>query len=112
MGRFLIVILILAVAGYLVYNYVSRPLGEEEQAVRDLERRFDTAARSFAGSGRMSGMTGLDMSSGAETAVNAIKRIRDELKRLRPELSEDKAVVRAGTLQEKIDEFYRANDLN
>lgn len=112
MGRFVIVILILAVAGYLAYTYISRPLSEEEQAVRDLEKRYDTASRAFAGSSRMSGMTGVDMSSGAEDAVKAVKRVRAELAELRPGLSEEKAVARAEALQVKIVEFYRINQLD
>lgn len=112
MGRFLLVVLLLAVAGYFAYTHFHKPLSDEELAVRDLEKRFEKAARAFAGSGRMSGMTGVDMTAGAEQAVRAVKQVRDELAGLKRGLSEEKARERADALQKKIEEFSRTNELD
>jgi len=111
MGRFIIVLIILIVAGYFAYSYFIAEKSAEEQAVIDLEKQFDRASRAFAGAGRMSGATGIDMTSGAETAVKTIKRVRKELAELKSGLGEEIALARARDLQEKIETFYRANDL-
>lgn len=109
--KVLIWIIILVVIGYFAYNQFNQPLSDQEQAVKDLEGRFNTASRAFVGAVRMAGETGLDTTSDAEMAINKIKKIRTELSQLKPTLSEEGAIDRSDKLETRITEFYKKNDL-
>lgn len=108
----LVWIIILAVIGYFAYTQFFGPLSEEEQLVKDLDKQFNLAARQFVGAGRLSGGTGLDMTSDAEMAVNKIKKVRKELESIEDTLTEEKAIERAEKLDAKIKNFYEKNDLD
>lgn len=108
----LVWIIILAIIGYFAYTQFFKPLSEEEQLVKDLDKQFNLATRQFVGAGRISGGTGLDTTSDAEIAVNKIKKIRKELADMRDALTEEKAIARADKLAAKIKDFYEKNDLD
>ena len=108
----LVLIIILAVIGYFAYTQFFKPLSEEEQLVKGLDKQFNLATRQFVGAGRISGGTGLDTTSDAEIAVNKIKKVRKELESIKDTLTEEKAIARAEKLDAKIKNFYEKNDLD
>ena len=109
--RGLLVIAVLAVAGYLVYSTFFMPLSEEEQMVKNLEIRFQKATSAIVGSSRLSSGTGIDMMSGVENAVETIKEVKKKLAALKPDLTEEDATARARELEAEIKEFMQKNDI-
>jgi len=103
----LIVILILAGAGYLAYTYLYVPMTDEEKIVNDLEKRFDEASRSLLGAERMAGSTGLDTTSDAELAIRRVRRLENELKNLKPTLKDENIKLKAEELEKKIRNFKK-----
>ncbi len=101
----LIVILILAAAGYLAYTYLYVPLTDEEKLVHNLEKRFDEASRSLLGAERAAGATGLDTTDDAELAIRRVRRIENELKNLKPTLKDESSKQKADELLAKIQNF-------
>jgi hypothetical protein len=109
--RAVIVILILAVIGFLAYTYLLSPRSEEEKMVRALEDEFDTAVGNFLRAGRTMAGTGLDTTSDVDDAVRAIKKVERELKDLKNQLKEESAQNKAEKLEAKIAEFVRKNEI-
>ncbi|MFA9453379.1 MAG: hypothetical protein ACERK6_05620 [Candidatus Aminicenantaceae bacterium] len=101
----LIVILILAAAGYLAYTYLYVPMTDEEKIIHDLEKRFDEASRSLLGAERMAGSTGMDTTSDAELAIRRVQRLENELKNLKPTLKDESSKLKAAELEKKIQNF-------
>ncbi len=101
----LVIILILAAAGYLAYTYLYVPLSDEEQLVKDMQKRFDEASRSLFNAERAAGSTGLDTTSDADLAIRRVQRIENELKNLKPTLTDENSQQRAEELESKIREF-------
>ena len=115
MKNVLIVVAVLAV-GLVAYNFAttgevklipSFGMSEEEQAVKDLENRFDSAKREFAQAHRAAAVSGIDSTSGAEAGRRSVESIAKELASLRKGLSEDEAKRRAARLAGAIEEFQR-----
>ena len=115
MKNMLIVVVVLVV-GLLAYNFAttgevklipSFGMSEEEQAVKDLEDRFNSAKSEFAQAHRAAGVSGIDSSSGAEAAQRSVDAIAKELKSLRKGLSEEEAKRRAASLSSAVEEFQR-----
>lgn len=113
MKKLLILVAVLVV-GLLAYNFAttgevklipSFGLSDEEQAVKDLEDRFDAAKSEFAQAHRAAGVSGVDTSSGAEAARRSAQSIQQELASLRKNLSSDDAVDRAAGLATAVDRF-------
>jgi len=101
----LVIILILAAAGYLAYTYLYVPLSDEDKLLQSMEKRFDEASRSLLSSGRMAGATGLDTTSDADLAIRRVRRIENELKNWTPTRTEETSKPRADELLGKIREF-------
>ena len=115
MKNVLILVAVLVV-GLLVYNFAttgevkllpSFGLSDEEQAVKDLEDRFDAAKGEFAQAHRAAGLSGIDSSSGAEAARRSVQAIQQEMTSLRKGLSEEEAVRRAESLSSAVDRFLK-----
>ena len=101
----LVIILILAAAGYLAYTYLYVPLSDEEQLIQNMQKRFDEASRSLLNAERSAGSTGLDTTSDADLAIRRVQRIENELKNLKPTLTDENSKRRAEELQARIREF-------
>ena len=110
MARTLIVLLLIAGAGYFVYQRFNQPVSEEEQLVTHLRDRFVASLNKFTGAAGRAGMVGLD-SSDIETVITDIKKIRAELGELRPRLTDAKAIRKADALSEKIEYFFKKNEI-
>jgi hypothetical protein len=113
MKKILVVIAVLA-AALLTYNYFSTGRltlvpsamqSEEEQALESLEDRFSSATRQYSQASRTAGLSGLDTTADAETALRSLSAIDKELKSLRKRLSDKSAIQRADYLAAAIREF-------
>jgi hypothetical protein len=108
MGKAFLVFLLIAVAAFFIYKQTSKPVSDEELKVKAVEERFLMASAKFMGTAGSGLADGLDV---AEAAVIQVQKIRNDLARLLPTLTEDRAIRMAGELQEKIAEFCRKNDI-
>ncbi|MBN1274135.1 MAG: hypothetical protein JXB26_17870 [Candidatus Aminicenantes bacterium] len=104
-------ILVLAAIGFAAYMLFFSPKTEEEQAVIELEKRFDDASNRLIGAERSSGISGLDTTSDAQNAVVAIKKVYRELKTLIDSLAEDKALRKAEDLEARVLDFMRKYEI-
>jgi len=108
--RAVIVILLIAVIGFLAYTYFTSLSGEEKM-VKTLEEEFNQAVGDFLRAERTMAGTGLDTTSGVDDAVRKIKKLKIELRALMGTLQEDSARERAQKLEDRIREFERKNDI-
>lgn len=109
--RAIVIILIVAVIGFLVYTAFFS-LTEEEKMVKALEDEFDDAVGNFLRAGRTMAGTGLDTTSDVDDAVRKIKKTEKELQELMSRLTEDAAKEKAEKLKGKIKEFSLKNDID
>ena len=109
--RAVVVIVLLALVGYFAYNNFIKPLSEEAQMIKDMNKQFNLATRQFIGGARMSGTISMDQGSNVEEALAKIKEIRDQLNRKKGGLKEEKVIRRAADLELRIKEFCRKNDI-
>jgi len=101
-------LIIVLVAGYLIYtHFSSQELSEQETKIMDLEKDFKVAQKRFRQSGRMGALGGMDSSSEMEDAIAFALKIKDDLVILMDELTEENASKRAERLNEKINRFLR-----
>jgi hypothetical protein len=108
MGKAFLIIVLIALAAFLIYRQVHPPASAEELKVRAVEDRFTAASSRFMGNAAGGLAVGLDS---AEAAVVEVQKVRSELGRLMETLKEDKAIARAEALKAKVDEFCRKNDI-
>lgn len=107
----LAIVIILAVIGFVAYTQFLAPLSEEENEVKQLEKRFSLAIRVYLGAERIAGGTGLDTTSDVEEAIRSMNKARRELNRLQERLEEEAAIKRAEKLEAKMKEFYKRNEV-
>lgn len=108
--RAFIVILLVAIVGFLAYTYFTAST-EEEQKVKTLEKEFDAAVSDFLRAERTMAGTGLDTTSDVDDAVTKIKKVKKELDTLAGRLEEESARKKAEALKTRIEEFERKNDI-
>ena len=111
MGKTIVVLILIAAAGYFVYQQVGRTPSEEEQLVAHLGERFAVAVNNFTSAAGRSGLLNMDTTADAETVVTDVKKIRIELEALRAKLTEERAIRKADQLSEKIEYFCKKNDI-
>jgi|WetSurMetagenome_2_1015567.scaffolds.fasta_scaffold104273_2 hypothetical protein len=111
MGKTIIILVLIAAAGYFIYQQVGRTPSEEEQLVGHLGERYAAVVAQFASAAGRAGLIGMDTTGDTDTAVTAMKKIRAELEALRAKLTEDRAIRKADELMEKIESFYKKNDI-
>ena len=86
-----LIVVVLLVAGVVVYNTMSGgdgPLSDDQAMLVDLEYRFDEARKQMSGAGRSAGLTGIDTSADAESARLEIERILESAQKLAREADE------------------------
>lgn len=110
MGKTIIVLILIAAAGYFVYLQVGRTPSEEEDLVTHLRDRYAAVVNQFASAAGRAGLLG-DSIGDADAAVTAMKKIRTELEELRRRLTEAGAIRKADALLEKIENFYKKNNI-
>ncbi|MBP1660133.1 MAG: hypothetical protein H6P95_1325 [Candidatus Aminicenantes bacterium] len=111
MAKTLVVLLLIAGAGYFIYQRTNATPSEEEQLVSHLQERFVAALNKFTSAAGRSGMIGLDSTYDIDSVINQIKQIRTELAALRGKLTEAKAVRKADALSERIENFFKKNEI-
>jgi hypothetical protein len=111
MGKTLVVLILIAGAGYFVYQQVGRTVSDEEMLVTHLSERFAVLVSKFTSAVGRSGLIGMDTSFDTETVVAQIQKIRTELAELRRKLVEDRAISKADRLSEKIEAFCKKNEI-
>ena len=114
--RKLVVVVIVAIAGLVAFNYVttgefalvpSFSKSEEEREVHELRDRFSVARRQFAQAHRAAAIGGIDTTAEADAAISSIKQIKEELASLRKELTEERATRKADELATLLREFEK-----
>ena len=111
MGKTIVVLILIAAAGYFVYQQVGRTPSEEEQLVTHLRDRYTVVINKFTSAAGRSGLIGIDTTFDTEQAVNQMQKIRAELAELRRKLTEGKAIRKAEELSGKIETFCKKNEI-
>jgi len=111
MGKVIIVLILIAAAGYFIYQQVGRTPSEEEMLVSHLRERFGALVNKFTSVAGRSGLIGIDTTGDMEGVVNQILALRNELTELRAKLTEERAIQKANALAEKIDYFVKKNEI-
>jgi erythromycin esterase-like protein len=109
--RVLILILVIALIGFLAYNYLYSPLSEEEKQVKEIAKKFDAAVEQYVRAVRTTAEIAMATVSDADEAIRKVKDAKKELEELRKGLKDKEAIRKAARLEERIKEFYRKNDL-
>ncbi len=110
MGKTLVVLLLIAGAGYFIYQQVGQTPSEEEMLVTHLQERFAVVIDKFTSAVGRSGLVEGGLND-ADTAVTQIQQIRSELAELQRKLTEEKAIRKAEELAEKIEVFCKKNEI-
>ena len=109
-----IVVLLIAVAGFVAYNYVTTgelglipgsALSEEEQVVQNLADRFYTARQMVRQAQRSAGIGGVATINSVDDEMNEIEQIERELVTLMDSLGSDAAFEKAEKLELEIEDF-------
>ncbi len=112
----IIVLIIIAVAGFVAYNYFttgemslnpSSTLSEEEQEVKSLADRFHEAQRQVRQAERTAAASGVGNIGAVEDEINEIDQIESDLVILKNSLVSDSAMEQAGRLEREIKEFKK-----
>jgi hypothetical protein len=110
--KYLIWLVILALAGFLIYQYLIRPPSAEEAEIRQLEKVFRSAGDQYVASVRQAGTPGMAEIADPESAINKIKRVRERLAVLKKDLTDKTAIVRARRLEQQINDFCTKNEID
>ena len=98
--RVLIFVIVIAVVGFLAYNFLttgeialfgSGSLDEERQAVQDLRDEFQAAQGQYRQAGRAVAVSGIDATADVEDFLADLDRIEADAMKLRPKLESDAA---------------------
>jgi predicted Zn-dependent peptidase len=111
MAKTLVVLLLIAGAGYFVYQRMNPATSEEDQLVSNLRDRYAVIVSKFASAAGRSGSLGMDTTYDSETVVVQIQKLRAELAELQRKLTEERATRKAAELSEKIEYFCKKNDI-
>jgi len=111
MAKTIVVLLLVAAAGYFVYQRIGRTPSDEEMLVTNLRERYAVQVNRFTSAVGRSGLIGMDSTYDTDGVIGQIKRIRAELAALRRQLTEAKAIREADALAERIEAFFRKNEI-
>ena len=112
----LVALVILLVAVFVAYTYFSSGTvpflssssqSEEEMDLKQLSADFEAAKKQFRQAGRAAGLTGLDTTSDAGSAIQEIERIERALRTLKPRLKTESGKKEAARLEAEILAFKR-----
>jgi len=111
MGKAIVVLILIAAAGYFIYQQVGRTPSGEEMLVTHLQERFAVVVSKFTSAAGRSGLIGMDTTSDMEGVVNQVLGLQKELAELRAELTEERAISKADALAGKIETFIKKNEI-
>jgi len=98
-------LVILGVIAYLGYSHFVRTSSAEVAQVRNLEREFQRATDRYINAMRQAGEPGLVILADPETAERMVRDVRLRLLELMNTLTDEKAIDRAGRLEEQVQTF-------
>lgn len=110
--KYLIWLVILGIAGFLIYHQFIESKSEEEEEVKQVEKVFNQAVDRYITAMREAGEPGLVVIADPEFAIKKVKEVRIKVTELIRNLKEDAAITRAQKLETKIREFCRKNDID
>jgi hypothetical protein len=111
MMRKIVILALVAGAAYFVYQRMNQPTTEEDQLVAHLRDRYVVLVNQYTSAAGRSGAIGMDTTFDIDSAITQIKELRAELAVLRQTLTEERAVGKAGELEDKIEQFYKKNEI-
>jgi hypothetical protein len=111
MGKTLVVLLLIAGAGYFVYQQIGRTPSEEDMLVTHLSERYAVLVNKFTSAVGRSGMTSVDSTFDTDAVVTEIQKLRADLAGLSGKLTEARAIRKADELSERIEAFCKKNDI-
>ena len=111
MAKTIVVLLLIAAAGYFIYQQVGRTPSDEEMLVTHLRERYAVQVNRFTSAVGRSGMVGMDSTYDTDSVIGQIKKIRAELTAMRRQLTEEKAIREADALAERIEAFFKKNEI-
>ncbi|HOW45658.1 MAG TPA: DLW-39 family protein [Candidatus Aminicenantes bacterium] len=103
----LLVLLLVAAAGYFAYQKFIAQKGGEAGQVSALESEFSGIKQQLVQAERSAGATGMDMTSEADSAMGAAEALLRRVRELKPALTEEEALRRAETLEAQIQAFLK-----
>ena len=110
MGKTIVVLILIAAAGYFVYQRLGQTPSEEVLLVKGLSQRYDAVVSRFSSAQSRAGLVG-DSIFDAGAAASQMVEIRNELAELRRRLTEEKAIQKADVLSERVETFCRTNNI-
>ncbi len=90
-----------AVIGYNQFVNV-KPASAEDRALADLEERFDRAEDRMIAAGRSAGMAGIDATADISAAQAEIRRVGEDLGKLKDRITGEASRSRAAALERRI----------
>ncbi len=111
MAKALLVLLIIAAAGYFIYQQTGRAPTDEDLLVTDIKDRYAVVVNRFTSAVGRSGMIGIDTTFDLDSVVAQAQKIRSELADLRGRLTEDRAIRKAEALSVKVEHFCKTNNI-
>ena len=111
MMRKIVILALIAGAAYFVYQRMEHPATEEDQLVAHLRDRYAVLINKFTSAAGRSGAIGMDTTFDIDSAVTQIKELRAELAEIRRRLTEERAIAKAGELDDKIEQFFKKNEI-
>jgi len=111
MARVLLVLLIIAAAGYFIYQQTGRAPTDEDLLVEGLKERYAVVVNKFTSAVGRSGLLGVDTTFDLDSVVAQIQKIRSELADLRGRLTEARAIRKADAFSVKVEYFCKTNNI-
>lgn len=110
MGKALVVLLLIAAAGYFVYERLGESPSPEMQQVKNLTKQYEGIVSAFSSAQSRAGLVG-DSIFDAGSAAARMVQVRNDLADLRRRLTEEKAIAKADALAAKVEEFCQKNGI-
>jgi hypothetical protein len=104
----LIILILVAAAGYFAYQkFVAGEQGGEMNQVRALEDEFSAIKQQMAQAERAAGVSGMDMTSEADSAMGAAEELLKKVQELKESLAEENALQKAEELESQLRAFLK-----
>jgi len=110
--RQLVIIIFIALLGFLVYTQLIEPPSEDMLALRAMRKEVDLAINQYTRALKYTSGMGMDLVGDIEMAVARVKKVDRDLSELRSRLQDEEAREKADILEARIDNFLKKNDLD
>jgi hypothetical protein len=104
----ILVLIIIVAAGYFAYqNFIVGKQSEEMKQVRTLEDEFSAIKQQMAQAERAAGVSGMDMTSEAGSAMGAAEALLKKVQELKENLAEEDPLQKAEELEAQLQAFLK-----